>query len=261
MTVMIHEIRRGCKAMLIWSASVGGMILLCLMMFPEMKKELGSLMNLFSAMGGFAAAFGMDKLNLGNVMGFYGIYAGAMLGIGSIFYGASLGIGMLSKEEKDHTAEFLLSHPISRNRVFLEKFLAAVLLLLMMNLIILAFALVSFFVIGETPDWKRFWLFHGAQGMMQLEVLALCFGISAFLRRGSLSIGIGIASLLYFLGLVGNITEKAEAVKYITPYTYADASRIISEGQVDLKLAGLGLLYGTALLIAGYLYYQKKDIY
>ena len=94
---------------------------------------------------------------------------------------------------------------------------------------------------------------------MQLEVLALCFGISAFLRRGSLSIGIGIASLLYFLGLVGNITEKA--VKYITPYTYADASRIISEGQVDLKLAGLGLLYGTALLIAGYLYYQKKDIY
>lgn len=260
MNVYCHELKRGWKSLLIWTVSVGGMIMLCLLIYPQMQKDVESLTQVFTNMGGITAAFGMDKLNIGELMGFYGIYAGSVMGIGGIFYAAILGTMMLAKEEKEHTAEFLLSHPAGRGRIFIAKLCSVWTQLLIFNLTVIIFSLISFGVISEEPDWHNFWLFHGAQGIMQLEISAVCFGISAFLRRGSVSVGIGFAAVLYFMGLFGNITEKAEFVKYITPYTYADAARIVENSSLDGTLIGIGLAYGLLGILAGWIWYRQKDI-
>ena len=105
------------------------------------------------------------------------------------------------------------------------------------------------------------WLFHLAQMLMQTEIACICMGISAFLRKGSVSIGIGVAALLYFLGLFGNITEKAEKVKYITPYAYADAADILPDAALDGTLILFGMGYAFLGLAIGYVKYQRKDIY
>ena len=76
-----------------------------------------------------------------------------------------------------------------------------------------------------------------------------------------MSIGIGVAALLYFLGLFGNITEKAEKVKYITPYAYADAADILPDAALDGTLILLGMGYAFLGLAIGYVKYQRKDIY
>lgn len=182
------------------------------------------------------------------------------MGIGGIFYAAVLGTMMLAKEEKEHTAEFLLSHPVGRGRIFISKLCAVWTQLLIFNLMVIIFSLTAFGVIKEAPDWSLFWMFHGAQAFMHLEVSAVCFGISAFLRRGSVSVGMGFAAVLYFMGLFGNITEKAELVKYITPCTYADAARIIESSSLDGILMGIGLIYGAAGIVIGWIQYRQKDI-
>ena len=177
-------------------------------------------------------------------------------GIGGIFYAAVLGTGMLEKEEREHTAEFLLTHPVSRSQVVTEKLLAMISQMLLLNGMVILLSVVSFCIIGEKPDF----LFHGAQIVMQFEILCICFGISAFLKKGATSAGIGIAAALYFLGVFGNITEKAEFVTYITPYTYADGANVIPAGELDIKLVMLGMVYAVIGLIAAYGKYTRKDI-
>ncbi|MBQ5337139.1 MAG: ABC transporter permease, partial [Oscillospiraceae bacterium] len=73
MTVYACDMKRNLKSLIIWSLSVGAMIMICILMFPGMKNETEKMGAMFSNMGSFTAAFGMDKLDFGKLMGFYGI--------------------------------------------------------------------------------------------------------------------------------------------------------------------------------------------
>ena len=114
------------------------MLLICMMMFPEMNTGMEDMNNMFSNMGSFTQAFGMDRLNFGDVMGFYAIECGNILSIGGGFFAALLGINVLAKEEKERTAEFLLTHPVRRRTVIFQKLAAILFELLLMNVFIMA---------------------------------------------------------------------------------------------------------------------------
>lgn len=114
MTLFLHEIKQNRLAFLIWTFSIALMLLICMMMFPEINTGMEDMNDMFANMGSFTQAFGMDRLNFGDVMGFYAIECGNILSIGGGFFAALLGINALAKEEKERTAEFLLTHPIRR---------------------------------------------------------------------------------------------------------------------------------------------------
>lgn len=88
----------------------------------------------------------------------------------------------------------------------------------------------------------------------------LCFGLSAFARKGSTGAGLGIAAMMYFLNLAANITEKAEFLKYITPFGYTECADIVSSGSLNGKLVALGMAYAAAAVSVGSWQYCKKDI-
>ena len=95
---------------------------------------------------------------------------------------------------------------------------------------------------------------------MQLELAGICFGISAFLRRGSLGVGLGIAAIMYFLNIIANISEKAEYLKLITPFGYAEGADIVSNGSLDAKLVLIGMAFALIGVAAAYFWYSRKDI-
>ncbi|MGN0486587.1 MAG: ABC transporter permease subunit [Acutalibacteraceae bacterium] len=260
MTLYIKELRQSLKSLCIWTVSVASMILICILMFPEMKSEMDSVSNMFANMGGFTAAFGMDKLSFGELMGFYGIECGNILGIGGGFFAALTGISVLAKEEKDHTAEFLFTHPISRASAITQKLLSVFTQILLMNIAVTETGLISAAVIGEKFPMKEFLLLHIAYLIMQLEIASICFGISAFIRRGNLGIGLGLALLLYFMNLIANISDKADFLRYFTPYAYSEASNIISEARLDMRLILIGAVLSVIGIAAGYWKYMKKDL-
>lgn len=260
MTIFFHEIRRGKSAFVIWTGVIAFMVIICMALYPEMKEQMAGVNALFANMGSFTTAFGMDKVSFGEVMGFYAIECGNILGLGGAFYAALLGIEALAKEEKDHTAEFLLTHPVTRMSVIGQKFAAVAAQLLLMNILVTGVSAVSFLAIGESLKVEEFLLLHAAFLVMQLEIAGICFGISAFLKGSGLGIGLGIATVLYFLNIIANISEKADILRYITPFAYAEASDIVAECSIDAKLMVLGILYAVAALLAGTGYYKKKDI-
>lgn len=260
MTLIRHEWRQGRTSLIVWTAAIGFLIAVCIFLFPEMKGEMEGVSDMFASMGSFTQAFGMDQVSFGTLTGFYAVECGNILGLGGAFFAALCAVAILSKEEKEHTADFLLTHPVSRCRVVTEKLIAVLLQIVMMNLLLYGLALVSFLAVGEEIPWKETSLLHLAYFLLQIEIAGICFGISAFLRRGSLGIGLGIAAVMYFLNLIANISDSAEFLKYITPFGYADGTDIVSSLRLDGKLVLIGMIFGLTGIVAGYLKYGRKDI-
>ena len=261
MTIVRHELKQGKTSFLIWTSSIGFLLAICVFLFPEMKGEMDGISETFASMGSFTAAFGMDRLNFGTLIGFYAIECGNVLGLGGAFYAALCAVSILSKEEKDKTAEFLLTHPISRTKIITEKLIAVLIQITAMNLIIYALSVGSMTMIGEEIPWKEVNLLHFAYYLLQIELAGICFGISAFLCKGSIGIGLGIAIMMYFLNLIANIAEVAKCLKYITPFGYCDGADIVSNGCLNSTMVAIGMTMGIVGISVAYLHYTRKDIH
>ncbi len=260
MTLIRHELRQAWKSLLIWTGALSAFLVICLVIYPDMKKEMDSISAAFSAMGAFSSAFGLDTLNFGTLLGYYGIECGNILGLGGAFFAALAGISALAKEEKNGTAEFLLTHPMNRAGIVTAKLAAVMIQIVLLNVCVFLLSVGSIAVIGETIPWKEVCLLHTAFFLMQIELACICFGISACIWRGGLGIGLAIAVGMYFLSIIANLTSQAEFLKDITPFGYANGPDIISEGRLNSNrlLIGLGLsALGVGL---AYVRYCRKDI-
>lgn len=260
MTLVRHELKQSRISLIVWTLSIASLLAVCVFLYPSMKNEMDAVSEMFSSMGSFTAAFGMDKVSFGTLTGFYVVECGNIVGLGGAFFAALCGISVLAKEEKEHTAEFLMTHPVSRWRVVTDKLIAVIFQLVILNVAVYLTAVVSIALIGEDIPWKELNLLHLAYFFLQVETATVCFGISAFLRRSGMGIGLGIAMLFYFLNLVANITEEADFLKYITPFGYAEGADIVNSLSVNGEMLAVGVAFTVAGIVISYVKYCKKDL-
>ena len=260
MTVLMHELKRNKLSLIIWSAALAFMLGICVLIYPEMSSQMGEISVMFSDMGAFSDAFGMDQLNFGEFMGYFGVECGNTLGLGGSLFAAIVGISALAKEEREHTAEFLLTHPMSRARILTEKLLSILVQLVILNGSVIAVSAICTFAIGAEVQVGRLSLLFLANFLLQIEIVALTFGLSAFLQRGGLGIGLGLSLMLYFLNILANLSEKTEFLKWITPFGYTDGSHIIENGSLELGYLLLGMVFAAISVALAYRHYTKKDI-
>lgn len=260
MTIFRHEWKANRTSLCIWCGVVCAMTLLVMLMYPSFKAQMHMVSSLFAMMGPFSAAFGMDVLQIGTAIGFYGIESGAMLAIGGTMFAAFTGIAMLSKEEAGRTAEFLLTQPVGRARVVAQKLLALLALLLAFNAAATAMGWLCFVMTGEALPTGRFLLFHLMQLALHIEIGCICFAISALSRRVQVGLGLGLALLLYFLNLMLNMVDALDFLRYVTPFAYAEPSIVLGEG----RLEAIPLVIGVCATICGvciaFARYGRKDI-
>lgn len=260
MTIFKHECKRGRNALLVWTGAISFMLGVCVVIYPEMSSQMGEISAMFANMGSFSQAFGMDQINFGEFIGFFGVECGNVLGLGGAFFASLLGISALAKEERDHTAEFLLTHPVSRVRVIAEKLCAVAAQILLLNLAVAAVTALSVAAIGEEVPVKTLALLFLAYFLMQLEVAAVTFGLSSFLKGGSLGVGLGLAAVFYFLNIIANLTEDAAFLKYITPFGYTEGADIIAKEAINGGYLAVGMAFGAAGILFAFWKYQRKDI-
>lgn len=261
MTLIKHELRQGKLSLAIWSIAISFLLVVCIFLFPEMKGEMDGVSDVFASMGSFTQAFGMDRLNFGTLIGYYAIECGNVLGLGGAFFAALTAVSALAKEEKEHTAEFLLTHPVKRSSVVTEKLIAVLLQIIVLNAVVLGLSLISMICIKEDIPWKELLLIHLAYFLVQIELAGICYGISAFLKRGNTGIGLGIAVIMYFLNLIANITESTEFLTYITPFGYAEGADIVTNGNLDITLVLIGMGFAVIGIGSAYWKYCRKDIH
>ena len=88
MSLFRHELRQGLRTLWIWAAAVGFLLGVCVVIYPQMGTDMDQIGAMFSEMGSFSAAFGMDKINFGTFMGFFAVECGNILGLGGALYAA-----------------------------------------------------------------------------------------------------------------------------------------------------------------------------
>ena len=247
-------------ALAIWSVAIAFMIGVCVIIYPEMATQMDGLTDMFSEMGAFTDAFGMDQLNFGEFMGYFGIECGNTLGLGGAMFAAIVGATALAGEEKERTAEFLLTHPVSRARIVTEKLISACVRVLILNVAAIAVSCLCIFAIDADADASVLALIFLSYIILQLQITAVTFGISAFLRRGELGLGLGLVFGTYLLNILANLTEDLKLLKFITPFSYTDGAYIVPNGALEVKYLATGLAFTALGIIAAYLKYTKQDI-
>ena len=260
MAILFHEIRRNRLSLIIWSLAIAYMLAITIIIFPEMQTQMGDIGEMFSDMGAFSEAFGMDQLNFGEFMDYFGIECSNTLGLGGAIFAALVGAGALAKEEKEHTAEFLLTHPQSRVRIITEKLLSVILQLFILNAVVIIFSAISIIAIDVELDIGKLALIFLSHILLQIEIAAITFGISAFMKRGEVGLGLGLVFGLYFANILANLTEDLEFIKFITPYSFTDGAHILNEGAIEAKYLAVGMVFAAVGIAAAYVKYTKKDI-
>jgi ABC-2 type transport system permease protein len=215
---------------------------------------------MFANMGSFSDAFGLDELNFGEFIGYFGIECSNTLGIGGALFAAILGISALSREERDKTSEFLLTQPLTRASIVTSKLLSVIVQIFIMNAVTLAVCMISAAAIGEVGNAFKMILIFTAHLILQFEIAALTFGISAFMRKGAFAVGIGIAFGLYFLNIISKLTDELEFLRYFTPFAYTDGGYIVKNSSLEFLLIAIGAVISALCIAAAYYKYSNKDI-
>lgn len=259
MTIFFHELKRNKIPLIIWSSVLSFMLAVCIIIYPEMASQMNEMTDLFANMGAFTEAFGMDNLNFGEFMGYFGIECGNTLGLGGALFAALAGISALSKEEKDKTADFLLTHPISRKKIAFEKLASVITQVIILNLAILLICTASTLAIGEkiTAD---FYLILSSFLILQLEISIITFSLSAFIKKSGIGLGLGLAFVFYFLNIMANLTDALKVIKYLTPFSYTDSGYITQNHSLDFKYITVGFAISLTLLCFSFIKYNKKDV-
>jgi ABC-2 type transport system permease protein len=261
MVIFKHELKINLKNFIIWVVSMSVICGGCLLLFSSMKDAMGEIADSYANMGAFTEAFGMDKLSMATMDGFFSVEVGNMFSIGATMFAALIGIGILSKEEGMHTAEFLATLPISRGRIVIQKMLSLLTMVLGFDVICYVVFIMVIGIVGEKADIASITIYMLVQFVMHVEVALVTFFISASTKKNQFGIGLGLALILFMLDIVSRITDKVEFLKVFTPFYYSNASDIISnEGVKEPILVIVGVIIAIAAGVGAYVMYNKKDI-
>ena len=192
--------------------------------------------------------------------GYFATEIAMMHGLGGAMYAAILGIGLVSKEQSAHTVDFLNILPVKREKMLFSKYITLVTNILLFQMICAALYLLGFGLMGENADGREFFLYFLAAALMQLEIGTVCFGISAMSGKNRTGAGLGIAVLAFAMDMMCRIVPAIENLKYITPFYYANAADIYTNGEISVTMAATagGVIFFS--LAAACTIYCRKDL-
>ena len=261
MTLYRHELKLNRMSFVIWLVGVLAMSAGCIFLFPMIDDSMAEMSDAFASMGGFSAAFGMDKLPITTREGFFGTEIGTIFALGSGMFASLIGISSLSKEESCHTAEFLHTLTLSRSGIVAGKLLSILAFLAAFDVIALGVFVGSAALIGESLSLKCLSGYIAAQFAGQTEIASVCLALSALSRKSGFGLGIGTALVLYVLDIVARITEQADFLKYITPFSFSNATDVfVNKGSIETVPLCIGLCVTAISIAAAFAVYRRRDI-
>ena len=218
----------------------------------ELMKEMPqSLQNLF----------GVGVFDLTIAVEFFAILFMYILFMAAI-HAAMLGSGIISKEERDKTAEFLLVKPVSRARIMTAKLLAALTLLAVFFLVTYgsAYGILSYYTKNTSfaSDLMKLMASFAAIQLLFLSVGAFFAGIFKNPKK-SVAAATSVMMIMYLLAVIVDIVEKLDFLKYLTFFKYYDAKDLLKRGYSPIYPI-ISVIVIVALIYFAYHYYQRRDM-
>ncbi|WP_186669779.1 ABC transporter permease subunit [Sporosarcina sp. BP05] len=264
MNIFNREMRANRKSLIIWCVGILFIVGSGMAKYAALSNTGDSINKLMADMpSSLQALMGIGSLDLATVDGYFGLLYLYLVIMASI-HAAMLGATMISKEERDKTAEFLFVKPISRTTVITAKLGASIVIVIVFNLVTLlsSIVFVDFFNTGDSVT-AEVALLMGGMFMMQLLFLFLSAAVAAFVKNPKLSIPISTGILLStFIMSVGiDLKSNLEGLKYVTPFKYYEAKNLLHDGGFDEGFVVLSLLLMVGSILTTYIFYRKRDLH
>lgn len=261
MTVFKYELKQLKKNIIIWSLSMGVLIYLMLPTYLGFISGTDAMMveaiknnPMFEALG-LSAAFVMTPLGMFSFLNSFAMTAAAI-------HGMSIAFSSHTKEYLNKSAEFLLTKPLSRRRVFFSKLLACTTDSLIVGAAyIIGAALALLTVKGISVDWRAFFLIGGS--LVLLELMFVAFGTAAGTFFPNVRTPVLVSSCIMFAFFcLSSMSKKIQepVLGYLTPFGFFDPVRIAEAGFYQWNYVVWYVILGGGLLFVSCRIFLKKDV-
>lgn len=265
MNIFKHEFKMKRKSILIWSLSLVAFFIFYMTFYPALVQDSAafeSIMENFPEE--LLKAMGLSEgLPLTSLMGYYSLTF-TLVQLAMAIQSANYGFAILSEEERELTADFLMTKPVSRTKIYLSKFFAAMLSLFITSLAVAigSFMAVVLFSGGESYEVSHILRFLITLPIFQLVFLSLGMMISLLFRRvrSVLSLSMGLVIGLYVISSIRGLIDS-ELLGYFTPFYHFEPGEILVNGQYNLVLFLISLGIITVSLVGSFLLYKRRDIH
>ncbi|OGO29599.1 MAG: hypothetical protein A2136_07780 [Chloroflexi bacterium RBG_16_54_11] len=262
-TIYKHEFRARLKSVLTWSVSLALLILFYLSIFPSFSEQAALLNEMWSKFPPqLLAAFGIGKIDLANILGYYGfifVFVQLCLAIQA----ANYGFGLVSIEETELTADFLLSKPVSRQQVMNSKLLAGLTNLVITDLVVWIWSIICILIFraNHSYDLSTLLLLFASAVIFQLFFFSLGLFISLLVKRvrSVTPYALGLAFGAYIVNAFSGIFGEVK-LELITPFKHFDPAFIVQNSAYDTPLVLLNVAVTLVSLLAAYWLYLRRDI-
>ncbi len=157
-----------------------------------------------------------------------------------------------------------MTKPISRSKIYISKFFAAFLSLLITAIIIGIGSFISLEVFsgGDTYNFKNVLKLLLTLPLFQLCFLSLGMFISLLFKkiRSVLSLSMGLAIGLYIINRLRAIVDS-RILGYFTPFYYFEPGELLKSGNYDMSLFLIAIGLIVLSLASSFYIYIKKDIH
>ena len=261
--IYLHELRMQMKSVMTWSLSIVVMMLLFFSLFPSFAKEAELMNQLMSRLPPeFLAAFGMTGMDFSTVLGFYG-FLFTFVQVCLAIQASNYGVGLVSIEEGELTADFLLTKPVSRSKIMTSKLVAAFTSMSITTLVIWlgSFVTVGLFNGDRSYDAGILMLLLVSLFIFQWVFLSLGLFISLLIKRVrnitpyALVLGFGMYALSAFSGIQGDVK-----LELVTPFKHFDPNYIIQHNAYDMPLVLISVTVIIVSIVVSYWRYIRRDI-
>jgi len=231
-------------------------------MFPSFKEVLEDMM----ASGGaepFSQFFGPAAADMATYVGFlnlelYQIFWIVILGILLGFIAAS----QISKDIEGKTIDLLMSNPVSRKQIVIEKFIGLIPLVLILNFSTMLSVMGTTIAIGEKLNFGNLFLTHLVSIPYLLAVISIGILLSVLIdeKMKASIFFIALFMGMYVLESISKIIPDFESLGYVSITHYFNPYDSLKFGEVNaVNIIILTVIFLEVLLFA-MLYFEKRDI-
>lgn len=261
MNIFLRELKANRKALIIWSVCMFLFVLSGMSKYTAYSS--GSTSNVFAEMPStMKALIGIGSFDVTTMSGFFAFlypYLALTTGIHAVL----LGSGIIAKEERDKTTEFLMVKPVSRSAIITSKLLAALVNVIIINLVTLISSIVMVSAYNKGAGISdEIAVFLLSMLIVQLIFLSIGALLSTFIRKpkasGALAAGILFGS--YVISKITDLTDNVNALNVLSPLKYFSYQKIVDGNGLSLGIVMLSLLLIAICTALTYIFYRKRDL-
>lgn len=266
MNIFLRELQAHTKSFLIWSATMVFLVFGGMMKYSAFAKTGEAINAMFADLpAGMLKVMGIqpgqDFTSVGIFYSIFFLYFLLLMSVHSTMLGASI----IAKEERDKTADFLLVKPVRRYQVVTAKICAALVLVVLFNLVTFVSSALIVAPYNDTGTSLTGPIFNLTSVLLVVQVMFLGIGLflGAWAHNAERASGLATTVILgtFLIKVFIDLKEDLDYLEFLTPFRYFKSYEVMFNHDIRIPYVILSLAVAAAAIAGTYFFFQKRDLH